>query len=109
MIAIAFGLIYYSGTTGPVESTDDATIDDAVIERFIAVNEPLMSSPTLTSFISSELDTLEESISTWQPSWSELDQLLDALDAETGDQSRAGNESANQIASITTSVTGVMG
>lgn len=105
LIAISFGLIDYNRSAVP----EEPSLDDAVINRFLAVNEPLMSSPALTSSISSELDMLEESISTWGSAWSELDELLESLDTETGDQSRAGNESANQIASIRVPLTGVMG
>jgi len=105
LIAISFGLIDYNRSAVPGEPS----LDDAVINRFLAINEPLMSSPALTSSISSELDMLEESISTWGSSWTELDELLESLDTETGDQSRTGNESADQFASIRVPVTGVMG
>ena len=104
LIAISFGLIDYNRSAVP----EEPSLDDAVINRFLAVNEPLMSSPALTSSISSELDVLEESISTWGSAWSELDELLESLETETDDQSRAGNESANQIASIRVPLTGVM-
>ena len=104
LIAISFGLIDYNRSAVP----EEPSLDDAVINRFLAVNEPLMSSPALTSSISSELDVLEESISTWGSAWSELDELLESLETETDDQSRAGNESAKQIASIRVPLTGVM-
>jgi hypothetical protein len=99
MIAACFGLIYYSGTIQPGMTTGEDAVEDVVIERFIAVNEPLMSEPALTSSISSEMDSLEESISNWQPAWSDLDQLIEPLDTETGDQSRTTDESTNRIAS----------
>jgi hypothetical protein len=68
-----------------------------------------MSEPTLTFSISSELDSLEESISNWQPVWTDLDQIIDSLEAGTGDQSSAKDELPEHVVSISRQQTGVVG
>lgn len=109
IVAIAFGLAYYTYTFGPNRPEEEPVLDDAVISRFIAVNETLMPSDSATLSISDELDMLEESISTWEPTWAEWDELLESLDNEAGDQSRAGDGPDLQLVSIRIPVTGDRG